>query len=539
MPSRDAITLPDVLTTHDNLEIEMPPLPDATFLLSQMDDDGPTLGRKRRAGSLSLQDDYRTSNYFQSSVEKNGFLDDDDLGLEDDLGLGSILDYGENIVDEPSIEIGRDAPAARPVEEDVFGESDINMLGKDDTIVGREREQSVRVSIAGDDGFHFDDDGDIAMGVGDDTFAIGDQPDASALIRPGVLERARISESPLSDIDPEVEAEVEAEHQRLQEASMFAPDESEHSIQQAPQRQRRVKMLSLDAETVFSRAQIREQQNDRSNILQEQTFLPRDSNLLALMEMQKNGSFVSNIMGAGREQAWAPELRGMLSLDVIRASRDLKRKRDSGVADLDEPEGTNKSPRLEIEEEEEQVIARAGLGGDETGLAPEASIVDLPADETARQLEFEDDEGIAGGNDTFAAGSPGPNFDDTTAPLVHPQDSGPVSLGTKHAVHLLRDQFGSEAETSAAQRRAASVVFQDLLPEATTSKADATKMFFEVLVLATKDAVKVEQPEGNLGGPIRIRGKRGLWGSWAEREAGGEIAEEATAPVPAPVAVEA
>jgi cohesin complex subunit SCC1 len=110
---------------------------------------------------------------------------------------------------------------------------------------------------------------------------------------------------------------------------------------------------------------------------------------------------------------------------------------------------------------------------------------------------------------------------------VHPADSGPVSLGTKHAVHLLRDRFGSEAANSPDKRKKASVLFQDLLPEATTSKADATKMFFEVLVLATKDAVKVEQQEALLGGPIRVRGKRGLWGDWAEREAGGEIAEEA------------
>ncbi len=126
--------------------------------------------------------------------------------------------------------------------------------------------------------------------------------------------------------------------------------------------------------------------------------------------------------------------------------------------------------------------------------------------------------------------SPGPNFDDTIAPLVHPADSGPVSLGTKHAVHLLRDRFGPEAANSPDKRKKASVLFQDLLPEPTTSKADATKMFFEVLVLATKDAVKVEQQEALLGGPIRIRGKRGLWGDWAEREAGGALAEEETGP---------
>jgi len=48
-------------------------------------------------------------------------------------------------------------------------------------------------------------------------------------------------------------------------------------------------------------------------------------------------------------------------------------------------------------------------------------------------------------------------------------------------------------------------------------------MFFEILVLATKDAIKTEQREGELGADIRVRGKRGLWGDWAEKEAGGEI----------------
>lgn len=41
-------------------------------------------------------------------------------------------------------------------------------------------------------------------------------------------------------------------------------------------------------------------------------------------------------------------------------------------------------------------------------------------------------------------------------------------------------------------------------------------MFFEVLVLATKDAVKIEQDGKKIGGPIRIRAKRGLYGDWAE-----------------------
>ena len=40
----------------------------------------------------------------------------------------------------------------------------------------------------------------------------------------------------------------------------------------------------------------------------------------------------------------------------------------------------------------------------------------------------------------------------------------------------------------------------------------------------------MEQDQNSLGGKIRIRGKRGLWGSWAEEQAGGEIASQAVAP---------
>jgi cohesin complex subunit SCC1 len=539
MPSRDAITLPDVLTTHDNLEIEMPPMPDADFLLSQMDDDTAHLNRKRRAGSLSLQDDYATSNYLQNSLDKNNFLDDEELGLEDDLGLGSILDYGDNII-EPSIEIGRDAPAARPVEDDVFGESDINMLAKDDTIIGRDREQSMHVSIADDDGFHIDEDGDINMGMDDMSYGIGDQPDASALATSAALNRQRISESPLSDIDPDMEAEVAAEHQR--NLSLFQPEEdTEQSIHRNPaQRQRKLKIIPSDVKTTLTGEQIRAQQANRDAILQPQSFLPRDPNLLALMEMQRNGGFVSNIMGAGREIGWAPELHGMLTLDAIRQSHERKRKRDGSIAGLSEAEAAHKSPRLEIEQEEEDVTtlaANAGLGRDDTVLAADGTMIELPGADDGIYAPLDDDDNIAAHEDIMPAGSPDRGFDETTVPLVHPEDSGPVSLGTKHAVHLLREQFGPEAAESPSRRNATSVLFQDLLPEARTTKADATKMFFEILVLATKVAVKVEQTEGQLGGPIRVRGKRGLWGSWAEREAGGEIAEEAVS-ASVPVAVE-
>lgn len=515
MPSRDALMLPDVLTEGDNLE--MPPMPDASFLLSQMDDDSHL--RKHRAGSrdINLQEDFNGSQFLQNSIENQN----DDLALEpmDDLDLG--LDFGLDLDDfnpkaDRSLEVGRDAPTARAVEEDVFSELDVQVPAKDNVDHG-ERDTSLNLGFEGDDNIRMgDDDGDIDMfNFGDDVTALPPAP----IIRPG-----RISESPLSDIDENLAAEVEAEHQRNLNSALYEPeDETEQSVFRNPaQRARRLRLLQPDSVTTLSNAQIKEQQESHDKILRPQSFLPRDPELLALIEMQKNGGFVSNIMGEGRSMGWAPELRGMLSLDAVRKTGELKRKRDSGIADMDsgDEQGPSKSPRLDLGEEEElgAGLSGAGLDNPNNTIGPDGTIIEMAGDGEF-MMNMDDD-----------APSPGPNFDETTAPLVHPADSGPVSLGTKHAVHLLRDRFGAEAASSPDKRKKASVLFQDLLPEATTSRADATKMFFEVLVLATKDAVKVEQQEALLGGPIRVRGKRGLWGDWAEREAGGEIAEEEAGP---------
>lgn len=503
--------LPDVLTEGDNLE--MPPLPDASFLLSQMDDDNSALNRKRRAGSrdINLNEDFGNSQYLQSSILDNRKNFNDDLALEDDLDLD--LDLGFDIPDiERTVEIGLDAPAIGI--EDAIDGSELNVFAKDGAARGRS------FSVADDDdGFRVvDDDGDINMGD-EMTFGIGeDMPLAPA----APLVRARISESPLSDVDPTFLAQVEAE-----ETTIF--DETEVAIERRPaQRARKLRTLEADEETTIPNQVIKEQQNDHSKILRPQSFLPRDPMLYALMEMQRTGGFVSSVMRDERSAGWAPELRGMLSLDAILSSRDNKRKRDSGVADMDVDENAAKSPRLDLDLGYEETLGVVALPQDDTPAPADGTIMQLEDDEGFR-VNVDDDEGFVA--PVSREGTPANDtFDVTHAPLLHPEEQGPVSLGTKHAVHLLRETFGSEAAESTDKRKKASVVFQDLLPEARTSKADATKMFFELLVLATKDAVKVEQKDGEVGGPIRVRGKRGLWGSWAEREAGGEIAEDEAVP---------
>jgi len=239
------------------------------------------------------------------------------------------------------------------------------------------------------------------------------------------------------------------------------------------------------------------------------------------MEMQKSGGFVSNILGDGRSMGWAPELRGILSLEVVRTAGELKRKRGSGVAQIEIPEEEEESVQADVgaepsllPEQEEQGF---GIGADTMGgddFVP------------AYQEDVPSPEGDLQGED-LAPLSPAAPFDETTMPVLHPADSGPVSLGTKHAVHLLRERFSDDGEEPSSSTRAQqSVLFTDICPEQRTSMQDATKMFFEMLVLGTKDAIKVEQGSEEIGAPIRIRGKRGLWGDWAEMGAGGEIASQ-------------
>lgn len=515
--------LPDRITPYDNLDLLPPPSSD--FLASQLEEvtATPVSSRKGRPSNrdINLQEDFNNSQFLQDTTG-----DDDELALAnmDDLNLE--LDFGMDIDERPtklmdkSVEMGRDAPEPRPIEEDMLSELGVGGPSKD----RREREPSLGLDLDFGDGIHIaDGEGDIQM-HDEMQFNIGEQSAVPESAVPD-MSRARISESPLSDIDEDFVKEVEMEYSRHMNTDMYEPgDEPTASTIHAPQRQKKKKLLQPDDQTMLSTAQIKEQQAKRDNILRPQSFLTHDPYVAGLMHLQKNGGFINNILFEGRSDGWAPELKGLLSLASIRPN-ELKRKRYSGGAEVESEDehGTSKSPRLELPEDE-TVLGLDGTAAGNQSIAADGTVLEIPADDTA--VFHGDDVDERPGSRSGAPPSPGPAFDETTMPLVHPADSGPVSIGTKHAVHILRDLFGAEAATNAEKRKKTAVVFQELLPEGKTTKADATKMFFECLVLATKDAIKVEQPEGTLGGPIRVRGKRGLWGDWAEREAGGEIARD-------------
>ncbi|EEP76105.1 hypothetical protein UREG_00954 [Uncinocarpus reesii 1704] len=438
--------------------------------------------------------------------------------LEDDTGL--VLDLGEDedipLGHDTSIEVGRNAPAARPMGEDLFSEEP--RLFDDDLDLDLGLDAAPLPKLGGDDTEVPQDeidravqhDEDVAMG-GMEELGVPIAEESTILADQG-NDFLRNSQSPLSSARSSVVREME---------QSLMNEEAVTARQQ--QRTKRRKLIKPDHDTFFSMDKIKAQQDGRSKILKPESFLsflPRDPVLLTLMAMQEKGEFASNVMAGCSIYSWAPELKNMLSIDCVRQAGQLKRKRDSGVSDID-LEGGEKGPQLEIREDEGITHFDEGvaLGADSSSVL-NATEIHLPGEDEVQgrpeREEWSDGEGI-GHRDDYEDGEP----------TIQPIDSGPISLGTKHAVHILREQFDAPTTDASSQSKSTSVVFQDILPEKTTNKDDATKMFFEVLVLATKDAVKVEQSSTVLGGRLKIKAKQALWGSWAETEAGGEIASQA------------
>lgn len=466
---------------------------------------------------------------------------------EDDMHIELELDLGDD--DTPNIEIGRkDNGLSRPLENEIFSDDDKqpntdnqeNDFGNDDST--RTRMSSMVLSLEGDNGrmldnevVNFNDANDLDFRIEDDL-----APPTTAVKLADDSRSSRDSQSPLSSVPSQITYPEDGKTNLGEEEIVIETydgrtnlEEEEISVHQAHKAKKR-RILQADTSTVIPQTQIKQQQADRSAILKPVSFLSRDPILLNLINLQRNGGFVSSIMGDGRAKGWAPELRGILSIEVVRKSGELKRKRDSGVADLDEEQANiTNIPQLEIPEDNFDVVNEGVAVAVNTTMREPSEIMELPTDNELNPIMSDHmsdlDPRDQNGSDDEAISPSRDIFDETTAPLLHPSEQGAISIGTQHAVHLLRDRFKSSRGLSQPQSKKSNILFQEILPETTTSKADATKIFFEVLVLATKDAVKVDQPEGKLGGPLRIRGKRGLWGAWAEKEADEEIVAQDTA----------
>ncbi|PWW77395.1 hypothetical protein C7212DRAFT_174711 [Tuber magnatum] len=487
-PSAAQLTLPDVITELDLL------LPDPTLDLGDIELPFDSEAYVSRRQPITLAED--SSQFLQESIEMEvgrrspeakdvGFglqLDDLDLDVGEEVETprpprAATVARGEEEGVVPGIlevtpEVGRRELPARDIRDDLLSEA---MEVEYEAQAKREAE----IGLAPPE---------------EDLESVHEAPSIH-----DIPPFARDSESPLSSARSSVVRDLEADLQQqgrlvdvsyIEEALREPSEEPEEIL--AHRRQVRGRRVMVDSVTEIRAKQIKAQQEDRSKILIEPNFLPRDPGLLALLSLQKTRGFVQNVF---YPKNIAPELASFLSPEFVRRMAELKRKREAEEAEGEEAveraerPSPVKHPRLEIGEEEilppyEEMEERASPVEVE-------EMLEFPPPEPAPPMAMEEE---------------------FLPPVVQP-----LSLQTRAAVHLLREQFSEPAAKK-------QVVFQDLLPHESTTATDATKMFFEVLVLATKDAISVKQEVGF--GKIEISPKKALWGAWAEEKDEQQIQEE-------------
>lgn len=419
--------------------------------------------------------------------------------LEDDTGL--VLDLGEDEIplgnNDTSIEAGRDAPAPRPVGDDLFSD---NVYDGDLTLdLGDDNAPLNKDSVLGqndqmDDLLPMDHQDDTIMGGGMDDNIVTDniQPQDEAGAGAALSERARSpSMTPPSSEAPEARGN----------------ENEDHDVVRHEQRIKRRRVIPVDLDTFISIRDLKAQRADRSKILKDSDLLPRDPLFLTLMNMHNSRSFASDVMqGGSAANLFAPELRNMLSINTVKDSSEKKRKRDVIAPRQGETEA------VEEANEAPQPDADAGPGTDANDTILNTDDHEPLVDNNDYTINDDMQQDIMGDGHDFAA----TENDENTLSVE------PVAAGTKHAVEFLRDQFGEKGSEESGK----AVVFQNMFPEKQTSRTDVTKMFFEMLVLGTKDAVAIEQGPDIISGPIKVRAKETLWDQFAEISAGGEMASQ-------------
>ncbi|KAK6540649.1 sister chromatid cohesion protein 1 [Orbilia ellipsospora] len=464
---------------------------------------------------------------------------EDNFELEEDLGIEFGDDLGLNLNDDElfadpsfSMEVGRDAPMPRDLADDVISRDGDDLMDK----MRVEMDDSADIS-RGDFGQGlggandtFEMDVDLGLDIGDETIlpvAPGDETIINTAPTPGVVHE----DSPLTVLGSDAGL---VEPVRNLDISDFDPLrlESEMEIEAPPPSKSRSaarkKKVPFDATTEMKTKQIKAQQEDRTRILKDPLFLHRDPAMLTLMSLQMNNGFANSIFYPKNVH---PDVAKLLSPEFVKEMTDRKRKRALEAEAPDtEAAGSpsRKSPRLEIPEDEEEQA-------DISARAP-----DLTADGEEIHLD---------GADEFEYNAPGiddsldcglgfePHHEQTLEDLPEEPQAEIVSQATTHAVHLLREKFtepvGRTGRSNVSQSQTKEeVIFGQMFPKNQTTRIDATKMFFEILVLATKDAIAVKQGED---AEIRVRGKKALWGEWAEHgadEKEGEMGGVAVGPAP-------
>ncbi|KAK9474740.1 Rec8 like protein-domain-containing protein [Dipodascopsis tothii] len=396
----------------------------------------------------------------QDSIELGRGQDDDELaGLGDDdleLDIGEGLDAGEamdlDVGDETrqsiSVEVGRDAGMDSGVLEDFGLDMANDELQTIPEMAADEEDESKAARLFGDDSEMMD----LPQLEADEPLTPTGGNELENSVRLGSLEP------------------VEFQLGSLQEDDQATPKATR--APRAPPKKR----AKIDDATELRSSAIKSLQEDRSSITQPSSLMPAADGGLALLSLEADPQ----------------ELAALIFQPLGQAGPLGERMTPAALAQL------VSRKRKAAEEHEEPEAEAETLDEVELEIAPVPELDDLPELGTPRSSRRMDDSIVQAETPaTMAALAPEDEFqveaydeqleeepvrDDDEAAATQVSASG-VSHYTKEAAAELQDKL----------RDGATAAFSDLTARA--SRPEAVKLFFETLVLATKDALRVEQAE--------------------------------------------
>lgn len=267
-----------------------------------------------------------------------------------------------------------------------------------------------------------------------------------------------------------------------------AEQETPRPARQAPRKRRIVEDTATEISSKVVSANLR----DTSAIRKKQRFLSADPVLLNLQQKSLTGGFAGDVFAPMNLN---PTIRSLLAPEFLRRMAELRAKRKR--TDSEEDSDGNAAKEARIGDQDLGDVQLEPLS--ELDL-PDMSLPPIPEDDSQLPiLETEDmqlrSEGVTGPE--YATLEP-PQSSSIETPETTETQTQPTSIDTREAVLQIRDTLDDASDGT--------TVFSTLASGA--SKAKASELFFQVLLLATKDAIRVDQSSAY--GEIQIQSRPAL-----------------------------
>ncbi|KAG2179948.1 hypothetical protein INT43_003735 [Umbelopsis isabellina] len=440
----NAITLADNLTEFDIL------LPEAPLNLNRNPNE-PIMDLSLSMSNISRRQDITISqNGTDAQLLGLGFNDDilDDIETGRDMfhqGAGSDLQLADLGLDDMNeIEMAREAGIDRSLTMDDIGAPLERMNIKDNN---------------DDNGFDFDlgsepdilptDDAQLDRPIDDNSSF--DLPDMSMMTENNsalVPDTQAIGDDLLFDVEtPAAQANTPQVHRRR---------------------------LIIDKVTELPHDKIRDQINDTSDIVSDATFLPATVEMLQVRNIEKQG--VRLFFNLDAPNFLAPELQSLFT---------RSRKRSPSVHSIadEEEDHHRKQQRIEPATTAQAAAVRRNVEEEEDSF--ELSVLSDEEQPATKPLEV---------TEKRAGIMP---YESNLSQATTSTQQGPsgFSKHTTETMTMLEAEFEKKKQVGEDPK----VTYQQLTGQ-DTKRADAVKLFFEVLVLSTKDMIKVKQnkPYGDI-----------------------------------------